>query len=168
MRQWIEIFLFHLVVRALAFVTAGHLPAFVVTSGLIEEDGRILLVRRRDGRGLNFPGGYLAWRESPQEGAIREVREETGYLAEVGRLIGVYGAETPGRGHGSILVLYQMRRIGGELRSSHEGDPVWLTPDEALGERLDSGTDVVLREYFAREAASRAADPERRLPSAAE
>ena len=166
MRQRVEIFVFHLVIRMLAFVTAGHLPAFVVTSGLIEEDGRILFVRRRDGRGLNFPGGYLTFREGPQEGAVREVREETGYLAEVGPVLGVYGPETPGREAGSILVLYRMRRIGGEPRSSHEGDPVWLTPEQALRERLDHGTGFILQDYLGRPAGSRVAGPETRLGSA--
>ena len=152
MRQRIEIFLFHAVLRLLAFLTAGHLPALVVASGLIEEDGRILFVRRRDGRGLNFPGGYLTYREDPAEGAIREVREETGYLAEAGPLLGVYGPSTPGRVAGSILLLYQMRRTGGQLKSSHEGDPAWLTPEEALGERFDHGTDYMLQDYLARRA----------------
>lgn len=155
MRQWIEIFLFHLVMRVLATVTAGHLPALVVTSGWIEENGRLLLVRRRDGRGLNFPGGYLTCREDPIDGAAREVREETGYLAKVERLIGVYGRRTAGKGDGSILILYQMRRVGGRLKSSHEGDPVWLTPDEALRERLDHCTGTIIRGYLA----SRSGDP---------
>lgn len=154
MRQWLEIFVFHLAIKFLAFVTRNHLPALVVTSGLIVEDGRVLLVRRRDGRGLNLPGGYLTFGEDPIDGALREIREETGYFAEVDRLFGVYGARTPGRGQGSILVLYLMRRIAGSPRSSHEGDPVWLTPAEAFRERLDSGTREVLRDYLGRSRAA--------------
>ncbi|HEX2173705.1 MAG TPA: NUDIX hydrolase [Dehalococcoidia bacterium] len=148
MRQRLEVFLFHLVVRVLAFLTRYHLPVMVVTSGLIEEDGRILFVRRRDGRGLNLPGGYLTWREDPVDGTIREVREETGLEGSVGPVIGVYGRNTPGRGAGSIMVVYRMERTGGVLRSSYEGEPVWLTPEEAFGERLAVGTEFILEDYL--------------------
>lgn len=155
MRQRIEIFLFEWTVRFLAFLTGGRLPSFVVASGLLEEEGRILFVRRRDGRGLNLPGGYLNWREDPVDGVRREVAEETGYRAEPEELLGVYGARTPGKGYGSILVLYRMRRTGGRLRASYEGDPVWLTPDEAFRERLDHATDTIIHDYLARSTRSK-------------
>lgn len=47
-------------------------------SGFVVDDGRVLLVRHRKlGRWLQ-PGGHVEARETPDEAAVREVREETG------------------------------------------------------------------------------------------
>ena len=53
--------------------------------------GRVLLVRHTYGH-LNWelPGGFSEAEESAAATALREVREETGLTAEVGRLSGVY------------------------------------------------------------------------------
>jgi ADP-ribose pyrophosphatase YjhB (NUDIX family)/rhodanese-related sulfurtransferase len=59
----------------------------VITDG----DGRVLLVHHTYGE-LNWevPGGVLEPRESAEEAAVREVREETGASIEIERLTGVY------------------------------------------------------------------------------
>ena len=50
----------------------------------------ILLMRRSDNRHWGLPGGYVEPGESVVVATEREVREETGYEIEVGRLVGVY------------------------------------------------------------------------------
>lgn len=50
----------------------------------------ILLMRRSDNAHWGLPGGYVEPGESVVVAAEREVREETGYEIEVGRLVGVY------------------------------------------------------------------------------
>jgi len=54
------------------------------------EPDRILLMRRSDNAHWGLPGGYVEPGESVRTAAQREVREETGYEIEVGRLVGVY------------------------------------------------------------------------------
>jgi ADP-ribose pyrophosphatase YjhB (NUDIX family) len=54
------------------------------------EPDRILLMRRSDNQHWGLPGGYVEPGESVRNAAQREVREETGYEIEVGRLVGVY------------------------------------------------------------------------------
>lgn len=63
-----------------------------VATSVIVFDGqrRVLLVKRRDHQNWEPPGGVLKVGESPQDGARREVLEETGVEAEVGPLVGVY------------------------------------------------------------------------------
>jgi ADP-ribose pyrophosphatase YjhB (NUDIX family) len=50
----------------------------------------ILLMRRSDNAHWGLPGGYVEPGESVVAAARREVREETGYEIELGRLVGVY------------------------------------------------------------------------------
>ena len=49
----------------------------------------LLLMQRSDNRHWGLPGGYVEPGESVLAATEREVREETGYAIEVGRLIGV-------------------------------------------------------------------------------
>ena len=54
-------------------------------------EGRLLLVRLRDGEEWTTPGGAIEPDESPADAVVRETWEETGYLVEPQRLAGVYG-----------------------------------------------------------------------------
>jgi ADP-ribose pyrophosphatase YjhB (NUDIX family)/rhodanese-related sulfurtransferase len=61
------------------------------SSVIADGTGRILLVHHTYGeRNWEVPGGVLEPRESAEEAAVREVREETGSSIEIEKLIGVY------------------------------------------------------------------------------
>ncbi len=61
------------------------------TAVVIYDDGqRILLHKRADFRIWALPGGMIETGESPDQAAVREVFEETGYHVEIDKLIGVY------------------------------------------------------------------------------
>lgn len=51
---------------------------------------QVLLVLRNDIDFWNLPGGAVESWEAPREAVVREVKEETGYVVEVVRLIGIY------------------------------------------------------------------------------
>ena len=51
---------------------------------------QILLMKRSDNAHWGLPGGYVEPGESVEVATQREVREETGYEIEVGRLVGIY------------------------------------------------------------------------------
>lgn len=55
-----------------------------------ESGPEILLMQRADNGHWGLPGGHVDPGESVAEATAREVREETGFDVEVGRLIGVY------------------------------------------------------------------------------
>ena len=60
-------------------------------SAIVTDDqGRILLHRRRDNEMWALPGGVMEIGESLGECAVREVREETGLTVEPVRIVGIY------------------------------------------------------------------------------
>jgi len=72
----------------------------------------------------------MRWREHPTQTARREVYEETGLQVKICDLIGYHSADSTGITRMSTLILvFRGEVVGGELRSSIEGQPVWL--DEA-------------------------------------
>ena len=60
------------------------------TAAIIDDDGKILLMRRSDNRLWNMPGGILEVGETPAAGVVREALEETGVRCEPIALVGVY------------------------------------------------------------------------------
>ena len=88
----------------------------VVVEGVCLRQGRILLVKGN--RGLTkdrwtLPGGFLRFGESPRDGVLRELREETGVDGKVEELIDV--RSRLGR-HTCLhwLMLFYRIRIDGE------------------------------------------------------
>lgn len=103
---------------------------------VVDEDDRLLLALWNEGPAPEWtmPGGGVELHETPAEGAVREVREETGYDVELGEVLGVdvhvvpaaERLDPPGRPMKSVRVVYSARVVGGEL--THE---VGGTTDEA-------------------------------------
>ena len=81
-----------------------------------------------------LPGGGVELGETVEEGAVREVREETGYDVELGRLLGVDTLEVSpsertvdrDRWFRGVRVVFEATVVGGELHAEVDG-----TTDEA-------------------------------------
>src|SRR5439155_7323705 len=67
-------------------------PRFVVVALVFVRDGEsILLVKQSyGGRYWSLPGGKMEHRESIDQAAIREAREETGLEVRIKRVVGLY------------------------------------------------------------------------------
>lgn len=65
-------------------------PLAVGEAAVIDEEGRILLIRRADNGLWAMPGGALEVGETPAEGVLREAFEESGVRAETVALVGVF------------------------------------------------------------------------------
>lgn len=81
---------------------------------IILHSNQILLVKARDKSNWQLPGGRLEAGESPSQALIREVREETGLHASVGRLTGRYRRED-----GTVARVYAVR-VRGRLAGARE------------------------------------------------
>ncbi|MFC5725042.1 NUDIX domain-containing protein [Streptomyces gamaensis] len=101
------------------------------------EDGAILLQRRRDTGQWALPGGVQDIGESPAQCAVRECEEETGIVAEVTGLLGVYSppghvvAYSDGEIRQAYEVTYIGKPVGGTPTVNEEADGVrWVLPGE--------------------------------------
>jgi len=133
----------------LNFVLAGNLPPFGCVNIVVEEQGRYLVIQRPEGH-IVFPGGFMRWRESPEETGVRECKEETGLQVKIVHLIGCSSTTSENIAKMSTLtVIYRAEVVGGALLSSIEGKPLWM--DEAeLHIKLFKQQTGVLEHYLAR------------------
>lgn len=85
--------------------------------GVVEENGRVLMVRRKfppRAGAWTLPAGFLEYHETPTACAERELAEETGLLTRATTLFGVYAGHDDPR-QTAVLILYRMSVLGGSL-----------------------------------------------------
>ena len=98
-----------------------------VAAVVIDDDGRVLTVRRHTPPRWELPGGALEVGETLHEGVVREVREEVGLDVEPVRLTGIY----QNMALGPTALVFWCHRIGGQERPSPEiTDWRWVRRDE--------------------------------------
>jgi 8-oxo-dGTP diphosphatase len=90
-------------------------------------DGSLLLVRFSRSGTWTLPGGGLDHGERPEDGAVREVEEETGLQIALGPVIGVDSTRWDRSSDGSpidmhaLRILYTAEVVGGSLRDEIGG-----------------------------------------------
>lgn len=97
----------------------------------VREDGRVLLLLRPTGT-WDPPAGRLSTGETFEQGAVREVYEETGLLVTPQHILATWVGEGPS-GKSLAAVTYIARADEHEVRISHEHlDYRWATLEEWL------------------------------------
>jgi len=116
----------------------------------LDGDARMLLCRIGPGNLASgewtLPGGGLGFGEEPAEGAIRELREETGYEGRITGLLDVASEAIPAADRMRrridlhvIFVLFRVEITGGALRDEIDGSTdtaAWVSEAEMAGLRL--------------------------------
>ena len=98
----------------------------VAAAVLIEDDGRVLLVRRLNEpfRGLwTLPAGFVNGGEDPARAAERECLEETGLSVHVKRVLEIIAGREHERG-ADFVIVYQAEVIHGDLAPADDADAV--------------------------------------------
>ncbi|GAA0901974.1 NUDIX domain-containing protein [Streptomyces thermoalcalitolerans] len=103
-----------------------------------DEQGRILLQRRRDNGLWALPGGGMDLTDSLPGAAVREVKEETGLDVEITGLVGTYTdprhiiAYPDGEVRRQFNVCFTARIVGGKLTISDESTELRFVSPEDL------------------------------------
>jgi 8-oxo-dGTP diphosphatase len=104
----------------------------VAAAVLVEQDGRVLLVRRVNEpfRGLwTLPAGFVNGGEDPAEAAARECVEETGLSVRVTRVLDVISGKEHERG-ADFVIVYHAELITGDLVPGDDADAAeWFARD---------------------------------------
>ena len=128
-----------------------YLNPTVAAGTLVEENGKVVLVRRGAEPMAGhwaLPGGYVEADESAEEAAIRETWEEVGLRVELDGLLDVYSFDSTSQGKG-VLVLYAAHAIGGELRAGDDAIEAALFPPEGIPEDVAFTTHrQALRDWY--------------------
>lgn len=93
----------------------GYQTPKVDTRAAIFQDGKILLVRERNGTWA-LPGGWCEYNLSPAENAVKEVKEEAGLDAAVKMLIAVQDRDkhnAPPYAYGVVKIFFLCESLGG-------------------------------------------------------
>ena len=120
---------------------------------VIVADGRALLIRRGQPPLLgewSLPGCVLECGETVRDAAIREAREETGLVVDVGEMLGVYErvirSEDARVRYHYVLIDFLCRAVGGELKAgSDAAEAGWFSREELPALKLAYDANDVVR-----------------------
>lgn len=121
-----------------------------VVAGILEQDGRILICRRRADQShplkWEFPGGKVESGEDPQTALLRELHEELGIAAAGAEEITRYEFAYPGR-NPILLIFLRVTRWTGEIENRIFENIVWATPGELRDYDFLEGDEPFFRSF---------------------
>ena len=99
--------------------------------------GNVLIEKKvtPGGVGLIFPGGHVELREAFVDSVIREIYEETGLTITNPQLCGIKDWVQPD-GSRYVVFLYKTNEYSGTIKSSSEGEVVWMPLEELKKKEL--------------------------------
>jgi 8-oxo-dGTP diphosphatase len=104
----------------------------VAAAALIDEDGRVLICQRPEGKQLaglwEFPGGKVEPGETPEQCLIRELEEELGIIAKKDCLAPFVFASHAYEDFHLLMPLYLLRRWDGIVTRREHAAMAWVKP----------------------------------------
>jgi len=121
----------------------------VVSAGIIENDGKILIAQRDSGSlaGLwEFPGGKLEGNETPEKCLLRELDEELGLSV---RIKGHFSDSEYEYSDGKIqLMVFVCSLMSGPTKMESHSAIRWIDPKELLGINLVPADFPIAKKYI--------------------
>jgi ADP-ribose pyrophosphatase YjhB (NUDIX family) len=111
---------------------------------ITNKKNEVLLCHRKDHDLWNLPGGGLENNESPWDGVIREVKEETGFNSKVEKLIGVY--HKPKKNE--IVMSFLCSVINGNIILNEEADKIEFFPFSKLPKNVSQKHKERIKDSF--------------------
>jgi 8-oxo-dGTP diphosphatase len=128
-------------------------PPLRVLAAVLEKNGRWLIAKRKKGdrfAGLwEFPGGKLEPGETPEECLARELYEELGIRARVGRSLGSVSYSAPG--FAIELIAYRVLPPAGSFRLQDHEEVRWVSPSEVGQFALTEPDRLLLEKLLAKD-----------------
>lgn len=104
----------------------------VAACALVDEDNRVLIAKRPEGRHMaglwEFPGGKVEPGERPETTLIRELHEELGIVVEERCLAPLSFASHGYEDFHLLMPLYVCRRWSGEIEPQESQEIAWVRP----------------------------------------
>jgi 8-oxo-dGTP diphosphatase len=107
-------------------------PEVCAGGGVIVRDGRVLVVHRPRYDDWSLPKGKLEPGETWEQGALREVEEETGLVCELGEEVG-RTRYLDARGRDKEVRYFRMSSEGEPAAHNEVDDVRWVSLDDAPG-----------------------------------
>lgn len=106
-----------------------------VSGVVVRDDGKILVIRRRDNSHYQAPGGILERDEQIEDGLTREILEETGLRVEPEQLSGIYKH----MGLGVVALVFRARLLGGTPTLNNEAAEIlWMDRDQVAARMTEA------------------------------
>lgn len=103
-----------------------------VVAGIIKKGDQILIGQRPENQSLpgqwEFPGGKIELGESPELALKRELFEELGIDAQIGKLKTAITHSFEDRG--IVILYYEVKYWKGEAKANHHIQLEWVWPEE--------------------------------------
>ena len=124
---------------------------------VVDDRGRILLIRRSDNDNWALPGGAMDLGESLPAAAVRETLEETGVRVQITGLVGIYTDPrhvilytSDGEVRQEFSVVFTARPLGGTPTPSGESSQVeWVARERVGSLPMDRSMRMRIAHYLA-------------------
>ncbi len=115
--------------------TAPGLPVLlVVAAALVDQDGRVLLAQRPEGKSMaglwEFPGGKVKDGETPEFALVREIEEELGIETREGCYSPIAFASHSYEDFHLLMPLFVCRAWKGEVTAIEHQALQWVKPQD--------------------------------------
>lgn len=110
-----------------------EIPVASVLAIIPDDKGKILFVKQKTGPYKGWwllPGGHVKFGETLREAIVREVREETGLVIKVSKLLGVFDVIDTNQNFHFIHTVFLCEPVGGELKAGSDASELrWFDPN---------------------------------------
>lgn len=121
-----------------------------VTAAIIEQEGKVLLARRKVGQHLagfwEFPGGKIEKNESPQACLKRELQEEFDVETKIHDFVTESIFDYPNKT--VKLMAFRVQLMGGDFALHAHDEICWVLPSQLMDYKLAPADIPIAQDYF--------------------